>query len=217
MSLKIILADDHKIMREGLRSLLEKHPDMTVIAEAGDGRTAVQLAQRFSPDVVVMDISMPELNGIEATRKILAAKPEVKVIALSMHSDQLFIAKMLKAGVSAYLLKDCAFGELADAIQAVLKNKTYLSRGIDTLAVNDFIRQLSKAHLSLLGNLTSREREVLQLIAEGLSTKQIAFHIGLSVKTIETHRLRLMRKLKAKNIASLIKIAIQEGLITIDT
>ncbi len=217
MSIKILLADDHRIIREGLKALIGKEPDMEVVAAAVNGREAVRLAHEFSPDVVIMDISMPDLNGIEATRKILAEKPGIKVIALSMHSDKRFVAKMLQAGVTGYLLKDCAFDELVQAKRTVLNNRIYLSPAIDNLVVNDYINQLSQRDLSLLANLGPREREVLQLIAEGLSTKKIAFRLGLSGKTIETYRRHIMRKLNAENIADLVKVAIKEGLTSIET
>jgi len=212
MTIKILLADDHKIVREGLRSLLEKHADIGVIAEAGNGRTAVELTRKLSPDVVVMDISMPDLNGIEATRQIISARPEVKVIALSMHSDKRFVVGMFQAGASGFLLKDCAFEELASAILAVRANQKYLSPRVAGVMIEDYLQSFPPEDDSASSVLTGREREVLQLLAEGWSTKKIASHLHVSVKTVETHRRQLMNKLDIHTIAELTKYAIREGL-----
>ena len=217
MSIKILLADDHKITREGLRSLLEKQPDMEVVAEAEDGRSAVRLVRELLPDVVIMDVSMPDLNGVEATRQILREHGNVKIIALSMHSDTLFVAEMLKNGASGYLLKDCAFEELAQAIQTVVAGKTYLSPVISGVVVDDYLHQLSRADFSSSDVLTDREREVLQLMAEGKSTKQIALKLHISVKTVETHRRQIMNKLDIHSVAELTKYAIRKGLTSLET
>jgi len=217
MSLKILLADDHKITRDGLRALLEQHDNMAVVGEAENGRKAVQLAARLAPDVIVMDISMPELNGIEATRQIKADLPDTKIIALSMYSDRRYVTGMLKAGVSGYLLKNCAFDELIEAISAVVKNRTYMSARIADTVMKEFAQHLSQNDSSPTALLTAREREVLQLIAEGLTTKQIAERIHVSVKTVETHRQQIMNKLNVRSIAGLTKIALREGLTTLDT
>ncbi len=217
MSIRILLADDHKITREGLRSLLDKQPDMEVLAEAQEGRTAVRLARELLPDVVIMDVSMPDLNGIAATRQIIDRVPKVKVIALSMHSDALFVTEMLKSGASGYLLKDCAFEELTRAIHAVVADKTYLSPSISGVVVNDYLHHLSKVDFSGPDVLTDREREVLQLLAEGNSTKQIALKLHISVKTIETHRLQIMNKLDIHSVAELTKYAIRKGLTSLET
>ena len=216
MSIGILLADDHKIMREGLRTLLEQQSGMEVIGEAADGRTAVQLVRERSPDVVIMDISMPDLNGVEATHQIIAETPGVKVVALSMHSDRQFVVGMLKAGASGYLLKDCAFEELADAVRAVVSNQTYLSPGIANIVVEDYIRHLSRTDFSPSSILTNREREVLQLLAEGRTIRQIASCLHVGVKTVETHRRKIMEKLDIHNIANLIKYAIREGLTSLE-
>jgi DNA-binding NarL/FixJ family response regulator len=216
MSIKILIADDHKIVRDGLRSLLEKHDDMEVVAEAENGRTAVELARKLSTDVVVMDISMPDLNGIEATRQIISARPEVKVIALSMHSDRRFVIGMFQAGASGYLLKDCAFEELASAILAVTANQKYLSPLAAGVMIEDYLQRFPSEDDSVSSVLTSREREVLQLLAEGWSTKKIASHLHVSVKTVETHRRRIMAKLKVHSIAELTKYAIREGLTSLE-
>jgi DNA-binding NarL/FixJ family response regulator len=217
MSIKILLADDHKITRQGLRSLLEKEPDMEVIAEAEEGRTTVRLARKLLPDVVVMDVTMPDLNGIEATRQILAELPNVRVIALSMHSDNLFVSEMLKSGASGYLLKDCAFEELTRAIHVVVDGKTYLSPAISEVVVDDYLHHLFKTESPGSKVLTGREREVLQLIAEGNSTKQVALKLHVSFKTVETHRRQIMGKLKINTIAELTKYAIRLGLTSLET
>jgi DNA-binding NarL/FixJ family response regulator len=217
MSIRILLADDHKIIRDGLRSLLEKEPDLEVIAEAGDGTTTVKLARKLKPEVVIMDITMPDLNGIEATRQIMAELPNVKVIALSMHSDRRFVVGMLKAGASGYLLKDCAFDELIHTVHTVVKNRTYLSPRITNIVVDDYLRQVSTTNSSVISVLTAREREVLQLLAEGKTTRQIADHLYLSVKTIETHRRQIMDKLDIHSIAELTKYALREGLTSLET
>jgi two-component system response regulator NreC len=217
MSTRIIIADDHKIVRDGLRSLLEGQPEMEVIGEADTGRMAVNLTAKLSPDAVVMDIGMPDLNGIEATRQITAENPNVKVIALSMHSDKRFVAGMLKAGAEGYLLKDCAFDELIQAIQSVTLGHIYLSPKITGVVVDDYRRAISGTYTSPVSLLAPREREVLQLLAEGKSTKEIAAHLFVSVKTIETHRHRIMDKLNIHTIPDLVKFAIREGLTSLET
>ena len=203
MSIRILLADDHKIIREGLRSLIEKQSDMEVVAEAGNGRAAVQLAQQLRPDVLIMDITMPDLNGIDATKQIIHYAPGVKVIALSVHSDSRFVTRILEAGASGYLLKDCAFEELATAIRAVTADQDYVCSSVTP-------------ELSFTFVLTPREREVLQLLAEGRSTKQIASSLHLSLKTVETHRRNIMEKLKVNSVAELTKYAIREGLTSLE-
>jgi DNA-binding NarL/FixJ family response regulator len=217
MSVKILLADDHKITRQGLRSLLEKEPDMEVVAEAEEGRTAVRLVRELLPDVVVMDVSMPDLNGMEATHQIVAEHPNVKVIALSIHSDNLFVSEMLKSGASGYLLKDCAFEELARAIHVVVDGKTYLSPAVLGVVVDDYLHRLARTESPSSEVLTDREREVLQLIAEGKSTKQVALKLHISVKTVETHRRQIMSKLDIHTIAELTKYAIRKGLTSLET
>lgn len=217
MSIRIIIADDHEIMREGLRAMIEKQPDMEIVAEAENGRTAVRLAREHKPDVFIMDVSMPDLNGIEATRQIVAEVPRVKVLALSMHSDSQFVSEMLTAGVSGYLLKDCAFEELTRAIYAVYKNQSYLSPSIAHTVIKDYVQQQSTDETTASAILTAKEREVLQLIAEGHTTKQIASSLHVSVKTIETHRKKIMEKLNIHSIAELTKFAIRQGLTSLET
>ncbi len=217
MGISVLIADDHKIMLAGLRSLLEKQADIEVIAEAENGRKAVQYATDKKPDVVVMDVSMPDLNGIEATKQIVESLPETRVIALSMHSDKRFVMGMLRAGAYGYLLKDCASQELANAIHQVAVGKKYLSPEITGVVIDDFLLGASSEEVATATSLLSaREREVLQLIAEGWSTKQIASHLYVSVKTIETHRRQIMKKLDLHNIADLTKYAIREGLTSIE-
>ena len=212
MSIKILLADDHQIICDGLSNLLEKQPDMEVIAVVDNGRKAVRLAKEMKPDVVIMDVTMPDLNGIEATRQISAEISSVKVIALSMHSDRRFVAKMLCAGASGYVLKECALKELVEAIHAVVTNRRYLSSKVAEIVTEEYIRQLPEADSSPYCNLTAREREVLQLMSEGKTTKKIASCLYVSVKTVEVHRKNIMDKLNIHNIAGLIKYAIREGL-----
>jgi DNA-binding NarL/FixJ family response regulator len=217
MGIKILLADDHKIMRDGLRSLIEKQPGMEVVAEAENGRTAVKLTRRFRPDVIVMDINMPDLNGIDATRQIVAEFPGTKIIAFSMYTDHQFVANALKAGVSGYLEKDSAFEELDRAIRTVVANQTYLSTKLAGSVVKDYVDKLVTQEAMSPAALTAREREVVQLYAEGRTTKQIAGRLNISVKTVETHRRHIMEKLDITSIAELTKFAIREGLTTLDT
>lgn len=217
MSIKIMLADDHQIMRDGLRSLIEKQPDMEVVAEAENGHAAVKLARQFRPDVIVMDINMPDLNGIEATRHILAQLPGTRIVAFSMHTDHQFVAGALKAGVHGYLQKDSAFEELALAIKAVIANQTYLSPKITRGVVKGYLEKLLEEKSDVYAFLSNREREVIQLYAEGHATKQIADRLNLSVKTVETHRRNIMEKLGISSIAGLTKFAIRKGLTSLDT
>jgi two-component system, NarL family, response regulator NreC len=212
MSIKIILADDHAMLRHGLSKSFQNEKDMEVIAQAKDGRTTVELAKELSPNVVIMDIGMPDLNGIEATRQIVKECPKVKVIALSMHSSKNFIIEMFKAGASGYLLKDCEFDELINAIRLVMNDKTYISPAISDVVVDNYMRQPANSKESVFSILSQREREVLQLLTEGKATKQIAKRLHISAKTVEVHRLNLMSKLKIDSIAQLTKYAIQEGL-----
>jgi len=212
MKIRVLLADDHKIVRNGLRTLLESQPDLEVIAEAEDGRTTIQLATKLQPHIVIMDIAMPGLNGIEATREIIGSLPKVKVIALSMHSEKRFVGEMLKAGACGYLLKDCAFEELITAIRAVYHNRTYLSPMIGDLIVNHFVRNTEKTEPSVFSRLSKREREVLQLLAEGKATREIADQLCVSIKTVEAHRSHIMSKLDLRSVAELTKYAIREGI-----
>jgi len=216
MSIRVILADDHKIIRDGLRTLIEKETGMEVVAEAENGRKTIRLTQKLIPNVVIMDVSMPDMNGIEATRKIIAEMPHVRVIALSMHSDRRFVLGMLEAGASGYLLKDCAFDELSHAIRNVTAGHTYLSPKIADVVVKGYLSKISEATLMSGNVLTPREREILQLIAEGMSAKEIADHLNLGIKTVETHRRNMMQKLKMNSIAELTKYAVREGLVSLE-
>lgn len=210
---RIILADDHAMMREGLRAILEGELGFTVIAQAGNGRETVQLVKTHAPDLVIMDISMPDLNGIEATRQIMQEMPETKVIALSMHADKRFVGEMLGAGASGYLLKQSAMDELQQAIQTVLSGKTYISPDIAGVVVQEYLEMKRGSDRE---ELTAKEREVLQLIAEGLSTKEIAQKLSVSVPTIETHRQHIMAKLRLHTVAELTKYAIRTGLTSLE-
>ena len=217
MSIRILLADDHGIVREGLRSLLEKEPDIEVVGEAEDGRKALGLVRELLPDVVIMDISMPGLNGADATRQIVRQFPTVKVIALSMHSNRIFVADMLKAGASGYVLKECLFEELVEAIRIVAAGDKHLSPKVAGVVVSDYVKRLAGGAESPLETLTGRQREVLQLIGEGKNTKQIALELHVSSKTIEASRRKIMEKLDAHSIAELVKIAIVGGLASLET
>jgi two-component system, NarL family, response regulator NreC len=212
MTIKVLIADDHQIVREGLRSMLEKEAGIKVVGEAEEGRTTLRLARELTPDVIIMDVAMPDLNGIEATRQIVAEFPAIKVIGLSMHDDRRFVLNMIKAGAKGYLLKDSAFKELAQAIRMVVANKTYLSSEIADIVVKDYLATSTPEDSSAFSLLSPREREVLQLIAEGKTTNQIGEHLHISIKTVDTHRAQLMAKLKVKGVAELTKFAIREGL-----
>lgn len=217
MPIRIILADDHQIIREGIRALLEKESDMEVIAEARNGREAVELALKHVPDVIVMDIGMPDLNGMEATRHILEQASDIKVLALSMHSDRQFAAGIIAAGASGYILKDSAFEELAEAIRNVHRGQCYLSPGITGVVLSDYVERLSDtAHALPFATLTKREREILQLLAEGWSTKEIAEDLHVSIKIVETHRQHIMDKLELRSLADLTKYAIRQGLTSLE-
>ncbi len=217
MSIRIILADDHRIVREGLRALLEKESDVEVVAEAENGRTAVELADQLKPDVVIMDISMPDLNGMDATVQIVGRVPGTKVIGLSMHSSRRFVEAMLKAGARGYLFKNCAREELIRAIQAVAAGQTYLSPSITDCIVEDYISQAGAKAGSGSQTLTPRERETLQLVAEGRASKQIASELNISVKTVEIHRHQIMKRLDIHSVAELTKFALSEGLTSLET
>ncbi len=214
--IRIVLADDHQIVRQGIRTLLATEPDMDVVGEADNGRAILRLVQQLSPVVVIMDISMPELNGIEATRQIMHDAPGVKVIALSMHSDSFFVLNMLRAGASGYLLKDCAVDELVKAIRTVVAHKTYLSPGVSDIVVKDLVGGCSMTEGSAFSVLSPREREVLQLMAEGKNTNNIAETLCVSAKTIETHRKQIMTKLGINNVAALTKYAVRQGLTSLE-
>jgi len=212
MGIRIVLADDHAILRDALSQAFQQENDMEVVGQAPDGRAAVEMAREFLPDIVVMDINMPLLNGIEATREIRREAPGVRVIVLSMHSDKPCIREIFRAGAFAYLHKNCGFDELAGAVRAVAQGKTYVSPSISNIVVEEFAHTDEKFEPTAFSLLTPREREVLQLLAEGGTIKRIALRLHISRKTVEAHRLRIMNKLKIDTAAQLTKYAIQEGL-----
>jgi DNA-binding NarL/FixJ family response regulator len=199
-----------------LRSLLEHTLHYEVVGEASNGMMATQLAAKLKPDVVVMDVSMPDMNGMEATRRIVAKDPAIKVIALSMHSDKRFVSEMLAAGAIGYLLKDCAFEEVATAIKAVMSGKLYISPAVTGLVIKDYLLYQETGPPSDLDRLTPKEREVLQLIAEGKSVKEIGYLLELSAKTVDHHRHNIFEKLGVKSVAELVKFAIREGLTSVE-
>ncbi len=216
MSIRIVLADDHAIVRDGLRSLLQQQTDMEIVGEATDGLEAVQVTKEKQPHVIIMDASMPTLNGIEATRQLRAQLFGVRIICLSMHSESQFVSAMLEAGASGYLLKDCAGEELVRSIRIVMAGQVYLSPGIGQVVVDHFKAGSASVNPSAFSILTARERMVLQLLAEGHTTKEIGKRLRLSAKTIATHREHIMEKLGIQNIAGLTKYAIQQGLTTLE-
>ncbi|MFW6058683.1 MAG: response regulator [Phycisphaeraceae bacterium] len=214
--MRVLLADDRQMMREGLRALLEKHQQTEVVGEAEDGRAAVALAAELKPDVVIMDVTMPGLNGIEATKQILRDHPRTKVLALSVHADRRYALTMLEAGAVGYLVKNSAAQELYRALEAVNKGQTYLSPDVAQVLVDSYRKRQFPTDKAASEALTDREREVLQLLAEGMTSKQIALQLHLSVATVDTHRRQIMNKLNLHGIAELTKYAIREGLTGID-
>jgi DNA-binding NarL/FixJ family response regulator len=213
--IRIILADDHTVMRSGLRLLLERQPNLQVVGEAADGRAAVELAASEKPDVVVMDIAMPHLNGVEAARQIAIRSPHTAIAILSMHSDESYVIRSLKAGARAYLLKDSAEADLIAAIHAITEGKSYFSPAVRDLLKEDYMRQLDEAGAEdSYELLTTREREVLQLVAEGKSNKEVANLLNLSLYTVETHRTHILQKLNLHSVPELILYAVRKGIIS---
>lgn len=212
MSIRTLLVDDHKMLREGLRRLLEAEGDIEVVADAQEGRTAVRLAGELRPEIVVMDIAMPDLNGIDATRQIKLKLPDTMVVALSAHADRRTASAVLAAGASAFVPKDAAFEELVTAIRSAIARQIYISPRIAGDVVEQFLTNADGGANAAFKVLTAREREVLQLMSEGKATKEIAHHLHVSVKTIETHRRQVMEKLNLHSVAELTKYAIREGL-----
>jgi DNA-binding NarL/FixJ family response regulator len=214
-SIRVLLADDHKLMRAGLRLVVDQQPDLSVVGEADDGRQAVELAKSLRPDVVVMDIGMPNLNGIEAARQIRDIRPDAAVVMLSMHSDEGYVLRALGAGARAYLLKDSATTDLVQAIHAVFEGKSFFSPAVSKVLLQDYMRKLQRSGAEDSYDLLSpREREVLQLVAEGKSNKEIASLLNLSVYTVETHRAKIMQKLNLKGVPELILYAVRKGIIS---
>jgi DNA-binding NarL/FixJ family response regulator len=216
MGVRVLLAEDQRLMRSGLATMIGLQPDMEIVGEADNGRAAVELAQKLSPDIVLMDITMPELNGIDATQQIAVLDPPPKIIVLSLHSDQRHVADALKAGASGYLVKDSPLEELVLAIRAVFQGRVYLSPQIAGGVLHDYRRCVPGSASPDFATLSAREREVLQLIAEGKSTKTIASTLYVSKKTIDTHRAHILEKLHASSVAELVKHAIREGLTSAD-
>lgn len=212
--IRILLADDHNVMRRGLRLLLERQPGFAVVAEASDGRQAVEQAEATKPDVAVLDIAMPNLSGIEAAQRIIDLMPQTALVVLSMHADEGYVLRALKAGVKGYLLKDSAEADLIDAIKAVHAGKAFFSPEISRMLVEDYMREIRARRVEdSYDLLTSREREILQLLAEGKSNKDIASQLNLSLYTIETHRRNLQDKLNLHSFAELVLYAVRKGVI----
>jgi two-component system response regulator NreC len=212
--IRIVLADDHTVIRAGLRLLLERQPDLVVVGEAEDGRQTVELADAEKPDVIVMDIAMPNLNGIEAARQIIGKHPRTAVVILSMHSDESYVMRALKAGARAYLLKDSAEADLIRAVRAVCEGKSFFSPAVSKMLLEDYIRQLQdRGEEDSYELLTTREREILQLLAEGKTNKEVATVLNLSLYTVETHRAHILQKLGLHSIPDLILYAVRKGII----
>jgi DNA-binding NarL/FixJ family response regulator len=207
--IRVLLADDHAMVRKGFRLILEAQPDMEIAGEAGNGREAVELAEKLHPDVVVMDVAMPELNGIEATRRLAASSPHTRVLALSMHKDSVYVREILRAGARGYLLKDSIDTDLISAVRAVAKGDGYISPGVSDAVLSDYRRHVTDP----LDLLTSREREVLQMIAESKTNKEIAVALNLSVYTVEAHRGKIMEKLNLHSTGELVRFAVRHGLV----
>lgn len=216
MTVRILIADDHQVVRDGLSALLDDPPRYTVIGTACDGREAAAMARKLNPDVVIIDIAMPELNGVDATKRMLAEMPDLRIIALSMHSDKRYISGMLQAGALAYVRKESAFEEITAAVDAVSQGNVYLGEGVAGVVVNDYRQMMSKRPPEEDDPLSAREREVLQLLAEGRKTADIAARLHVSSKTVETHRRQIMSKLNLDSVAALTKYAIRHGFITLE-
>jgi len=207
--IKILLADDHALVRQGLRFILEAQDDMEIVGQAGNGNEAVEMAEKLKPDVVVMDVAMPGLNGVEATRRLSGSLPRTRVLALSMHKDAVYVREILRAGARGYLLKDSGDADLIAAVRAVAKGEGYISPAVSDAVLSDYRKHVTDP----LDLLTSREREVLQLIAEGKTNKEIATDLNLSVYTVEAHRGRIMEKLNLHSTGELVRFALRNGLI----
>jgi DNA-binding NarL/FixJ family response regulator len=207
--IRILLADDHAVVRQGFKMILAEQPDMEIAGEAANGREAVELAEKIKPDVVVMDVAMPELNGIEATRRLAASAPHIRVLALSMHKDSVYVREILRAGARGYLLKDSPAQDLLAAVRAVAGGKGYLSPAVSSAVLDDYRKHVTDP----IDLLTSREREVLQMLAEGKTNKEIATTLNLSVYTVDAHRGRIMEKLNVHSINELVRFAVRNGLI----
>jgi DNA-binding NarL/FixJ family response regulator len=218
VTIRVLIADDHALVRDAIRGLLEKQPDIEVVAEAADGAEALERAAEFTPDVVVMDIGMRGMSGIEATGHLAEAAPGARVLAVSMHTEREFVAEMLKAGASGYIVKDDALEDVLDAVRTVAAGGTYLSSTVAGVVIGDYVRQLNEPTTDQRADtpLTARELEVLALIAEGCTTKEIASRLGVSVKTVETHRRQIMEKTGIFSVVGLAKYALRLGLASLD-
>lgn len=214
--MRLLLADDHTLFREGVRSLLSRIGDVVVVAETGDGREALELIDRHRPDVALLDITMPGMNGLEVASRTARSSPKTRVLILSMHANEAYVAQALRAGIAGYLLKDAAATELEAALRAVARGETYLSPGISRHVVEGFLGR-ARPDADPLAGLTSRQREILQLIAEGKTTKEIAAALDVGVKTVETHRAKLMERLDIHDVAGLVRFAIRSGMVSPDS
>jgi two-component system, NarL family, response regulator NreC len=207
--IRILLADDHAVVRQGFKLILSAQSDMEIVGEAGNGREAVELAESMKPDIVVMDVAMPELNGIEATRRLSTSSPHTRVVALSMHKDNVYVREILRAGARGYLLKDSVAADVVNAIRAVARGESYLSPAVSNAVLDDYRKHVTNP----IDLLSSREREVLQMLAEGKTNKEIAVVLNLSVYTVDAHRGRIMEKLNVHSINELVRFAVRNGLI----
>ncbi len=214
-TIKVLLVDDHTIVRQGIRALLESVPDIQIIGEAEDGKAAVEMAEKLRPNIMLVDISLPMLNGLEVTRRVRKKVPECKVLVLTMHENEMYVSQILRTGASGYLVKKTAVSELIMAIRSVHQGKAYFSPSISKIVLNDYLRKESKGDGPSTELLSNREREILQLLAEGYSNKEIAVILNLSVKTVSNHRNRIMQKLDIHDITSLVKYALKQGFIEI--
>ena len=214
MATKVLLVDDHKIMREGISALLRRYSEFEVVGQAADGRQALEMASQLKPDIIIMDVGMPNLNGVDATKQLLSMNPDLKIMALSTHSDGAVVAKMIKAGAKGYILKESAFEELIEGLNTLQDDRTFLCNKISKVVFSEYVGMVTNSKVTNGDGLTGREREVLQLVAEGHTTKEIAEILNLSTKTIDSHREHIMQKLGIRNIAGLTKYAIREGMTT---
>lgn len=213
-TIRILLADDHTVVRDGLRALVEKQPDMAVVGEAADGRDTIRLAEEQAPDVIIMDIAMPNMNGIEATRRITTSNPRTAVLILSMHQDESYVLRSLKAGAKGYLLKESVRSDIIEAIRAVVHGRSFLTRKVSRILQEDYVREMERRGLEdSYDLLTDREREILQLVAEGRTNKEVASMLNISLTTVETHRTHILQKLNLHSIPELILYAVRKGII----
>jgi len=213
-TIRILLADDHTVVRDGLRALVEKQPDMAVVGEAADGRDTIRMAEEQTPDVIIMDIAMPNMNGIEATRRITASNPQTAVLILSMHQDESYVLRSLKAGARGYLLKESVRSDIIEAIRAVSQGRSFLTRKVSRILQEDYVREMERRGLEdSYDLLTDREREILQLVAEGRTNKEAATMLNISLTTVETHRTHILQKLNLHSVPELILYAVRKGII----